>query len=172
MRRHVVTKGEELPGKGCVLKTHRNKRSYKWQHAGTVHAETDLHALATETAGELDIAGHDGDTLGVDGAEVGVGQEGDHVALGGLLDGEDGRALEAETLLLGGGELTDEALEGSLADEELGALLVATDLAEGNGSRAPAVSALGTGGASGLLGNLGLGGLLGAGHGWVVKLVS
>ena len=51
---------------------------------------TGLRTLSTDAASELDVLGHDGDTLGVDGAEVGVGQEGDHVGLGGLLDGEDG----------------------------------------------------------------------------------
>ena len=31
-----------------------------------------LSALATDAAGELDVLGHDGDALGVDGAEVGI----------------------------------------------------------------------------------------------------
>lgn len=38
----------------------------------------------------------DGDTLGVDGAEVGVLEEGDEVRLDRLLERADGRALEAE----------------------------------------------------------------------------
>jgi len=141
------------------------------QWLGSTKQRNALHALATETAGKLDVTGHDGDALGVDGAEVGVGQEGDHVGLGGLLDGEDSRALEAETLLLGGGELADEALEGSLADEELGTLLVLADLAESDGTGPPAVSALGASGGGRLLGDLRLGGLLGAGHGWLDRLL-
>ena len=32
----------------------------------------NLSTLSTDTAGELDVLGHDGDTLGVDGAQVGV----------------------------------------------------------------------------------------------------
>lgn len=38
----------------------------------------------------------DGDTLGVDGAQVGVLKERDEVRLDGLLEGTDGGALEAE----------------------------------------------------------------------------
>lgn len=38
----------------------------------------------------------DGDTLGVDGAQVGVLEEGDEVRLDGLLQGTDGGGLEAQ----------------------------------------------------------------------------
>jgi hypothetical protein len=60
-----------------------------------------LGALAADAAGELDVLGHDGDALGVDGAEVGVLEEADQVRLGGLLQGEDGGGLEAEVRLAG-----------------------------------------------------------------------
>lgn len=49
----------------------------------------------------------DGDTLGVDGAQVGVLKEGDEVRLDGLLKGADGRGLEAEVGLEVLGDLTD-----------------------------------------------------------------
>jgi hypothetical protein len=42
---------------------------------------TLLRALATDAAGELDVLGHDGDALGVDGAQVGVLEEADQVGL-------------------------------------------------------------------------------------------
>jgi len=93
-----------------------------------------LRTLATKTAGELDVLALDGDTLGVDGAQVGVLEEGDEVGLDGLLQGADGGALEAEVALEVLGDLTDETLEGELADEELGRLLVATDLTESDGT--------------------------------------
>ena len=47
----------------------------------------NLRALATDPAGELDVLGHDGDPLGVDGAQVGVLEEADQVGLGSLLKG-------------------------------------------------------------------------------------
>ena len=90
----------------------------------------NLSTLSTDTAGELDVLGHDGDTLGVDGAQVGVLKQTDEVSLAGLLEGHDGRALEAEVSLEVLGDLTDQALEGQLADEQLGGLLVSSDLTE------------------------------------------
>lgn len=89
-----------------------------------------LSPLASDSPGELDVLGHDGDPLGVDSAEVGVFEETDEVSLAGLLKGHDRRALEAEIGLEVLRDLSHEALEGQLADEELGALLVATDLSE------------------------------------------
>jgi histone H3 len=93
-----------------------------------------LRALATETAGQLDVLGLDGDTLGVDGAEVGVLEEGDQVSLNGLLESTNGGGLEAEVGLEVLGDLTNQTLEGELADQELSGLLVATDLTESDGT--------------------------------------
>lgn len=66
-----------------------------------------LVLLTTEAASELDILGLDGDTLGVDGAQVGVLEEGDEVRLDGLLKSTDGGGLEAEVALEVLGNLTD-----------------------------------------------------------------
>jgi histone H3 len=103
-----------------------------------------LTALTTEAAGKLDVLGLDGDTLGVDGAQVGVLEERDEVSLDGLLESTDGGGLEAEIRLEVLGDLTDKALEGQLADEELGRLLVATNLTESDGTRLVAVRLLDT----------------------------
>ena len=80
---------------------------------------THLRALTAETAGELDVLGLDGDTLGVDGAQVGVFEERDEVGLDGLLKGTDGGRLEAEVGLEVLSDLTDETLEWEFADEAL-----------------------------------------------------
>ena len=82
----------------------------------------------------------DGDTLGVDGAQVGVLKERDEIGLDRLLESADGRRLEAEIRLEVLGNLTNQTLEGELADEELGALLVTTNLAESDGTRLVAVT--------------------------------
>ena len=58
-----------------------------------------LRAFATDAARELDVLGHDGDALGVDGAEVGVLEEADQVGLRRLLESTDGCALEAQIRL-------------------------------------------------------------------------
>ena len=49
----------------------------------------------------------DGDTLGVDSAQVGVLEEGDEVRLDGLLESTDGGRLEAEVGLEVLGNLTN-----------------------------------------------------------------
>ena len=143
-------------------------------------------ALTADSAGELHVLGHDGDTLGMDGAEVGVLEEADHVSLRGLLEGKDGRGLETELVSVLRSDLTDESLEGELADEELGGLLETTDLTESDGARSEAVGLLdAVGGGLGLLGGslvsdvltgvLGAGvlagGLLGAGHCFLFKII-
>lgn len=70
----------------------------------------------------------------MDGAKVGVLEEGDEVCLDRLLESADGRALEAEIGLEVLSNLTDKTLEWQLADEKLGRLLVATDLTESDGT--------------------------------------
>lgn len=138
-------------------------------------------ALATNAAGELNVLGHDGDALGVDGAQVGVLEERDKVRFAGLLQSHDSGALEAQVGLEVLRDLPDEALEGQFADEQLGGLLVAADLAQSDGAGPVAVRLLDAArGRSALSGRLGgellAGGLaarglasrlLGASHGLV-----
>ena len=103
-----------------------------------------LSTLATDAAGKLDVLGHDGDTLGVDGAQVGVFKEPDEVSLRSFLEGHDGRGLESEISLEVLCDFTHQTLEGKLADEELSALLVTTDLTESYGTRPVPVGFLDT----------------------------
>ena len=89
-----------------------------------------LGALTANTTGQLDVLGHNGHTLGVDSAQVGVLEQADQVGLAGLLQGHHGAALEAKIRLEVLGDLTHQTLERQLADQQLGALLVAADLAQ------------------------------------------
>ena len=137
-----------------------------------------LRALSADATSQLNIFGHDGDTLGVDGGKVGVLEKTDEVGLGGLLKGKNGRSLEAKISLEVLSDLTDKTLEGKLADEQVGGLLVTTDLTESDGSGAVTVGLLDTsGGGGGLTSGLGgelltgslssgrlTGGLLGTSH--------
>ena len=137
-----------------------------------------LSTLSTDATSELDVLGHDGHTLGVDGAQVGVLEKTNKVGLASLLEGHDGGALEAEISLEVLGDLTDKTLEGQLADQKLSGFLVTTDLTESDGSRPVTVGLLDTSGgwctlASGLGGQLlagslssgrFTGGLLGTSH--------
>ena len=111
----------------------------------------------------MNVLGHDGNTLGVDGAKVGVFEETDQVGLSGLLESEDGRGLESEVVLEFTGDLTDKSLEGELADEELSGFLEATDLTESDGTRAEAVGLLDATSGNDLLGGLLVGDVLAGG---------
>jgi hypothetical protein len=110
------------------------------------HAKCDgtLGTLATNAAGKLDVLGHDGDTLGVDGAEVGVLEETDEVSLSSLLQSTDSGALEAEISLEVLGNLANKALEWQLADQELSGLLETTDLTKSDGTWAVTMGLLDT----------------------------
>ena len=47
-------------------------------------SECFLGSLSTDAASQLDVLGHDGDALGVDGAQVGVLEQAHQVGLAGL----------------------------------------------------------------------------------------
>jgi len=137
-----------------------------------------LGALATDPPGQLDVLGHDGDPLGVDGTQVGVLEESHEVGLTGFLQGHHGGALEPEVGLEVLSDLPHQTLERQLANEELGRLLVASDLSEGHSAGPVPVGLLhSTSGRGGLSGSLGgqllpwglpssgfTGSLLGSGH--------
>ena len=125
---------------------------------------TRSEPVSSDSLGELDVSGHDGDSLGVDGAEVGVFEEGHEVGLSGFLEGKHGGALESEFLLELVGDFSDESLEGEFSDEEVSGLLVLPDFSEGNCSGFESVGFLDTGGdGSALPGDL-LGDQLFPGH--------
>ena len=110
----------------------------------------------------MHVLWHDGDSLGVDGAEVGVLEESDHVSLSGLLESEDGGGLESEISLEIVGDFSNESLEGEFPNEELSRFLESSDLSKGDGSGLESVGSLDTGGGDGTRG-FALGGLVGNG---------
>lgn len=115
-----------------------------------------LCTLSADAPGQLDVLRHDGDTLGVYGAQVRVLEKTDEVSLARLLQCHDSRALETEIGLEVLCNLSDETLEWQLADEQLGALLVATDLPQGDSARPVTMRFLdAAGGRRALAGSLG-----------------
>ncbi|CAH0392092.1 unnamed protein product [Bemisia tabaci] len=58
-----------------------------------------LSTFSTDAASQLDVLGRDGDTLGVDGAQVDVFEETYEVGFASLLQDEDSGALETEVSL-------------------------------------------------------------------------
>ena len=115
-----------------------------------------LGTFSSDSSSELDVLGHDGDSLGVDGAQVGVFEKTNEVGLGSFLESHDGGRLESEISLEVLGDFSDESLEGKLSDEELGGFLVSSDLSESDGARSVSVWLLdSTGGRGGLASGLG-----------------
>ena len=137
-----------------------------------------LGTLSSDSSGQLDVLGHDGNSLGVDGTQVGVLEESNKVSLTSLLQGHHRSALESQVSLEILGDLTDQTLEGQLPQEQFSGLLVPPDLSKGNGSWPVPVGLLhSSGGGSTLSSGLGgellsgslssgrfTGGLLGSGH--------
>ena len=103
-----------------------------------------LRAFASDSAGKLDVLWHDGDSLGVDGGQVGVLEKSNKVSLGSLLKGKNGRSLESQVSLEILGDLTDKSLERKLSDQKLGGLLVSSDLTKSDSSRSVSVRLLDT----------------------------
>ena len=98
-----------------------------------------LSTFSSDSSGELDVLGHDGDSLGVDGAQVGILKKADEVSFRSFLESHDGGRLESEVGFEVLGDFSDESLEGQLSDEKLGRFLVSSDLSEGDGSRSVSV---------------------------------
>ena len=99
-------------------------------------------SLSSDSSGELHVLWHDGDSLGVDGAEVGVFEKTNHVGLSGFLESEDSRGLESEVVLEVVGDFSHESLEWKFSNEELGGLLELSDVSEGNSSWSESVWSL------------------------------
>ena len=78
-----------------------------------------LSSLSSNATSELDILGHDGDALGVDGAEVGVLEEPNEVGLTCLLESLQGGTLEAKPIAEVLGNLPDKTLEWKLQETVL-----------------------------------------------------
>ena len=89
-----------------------------------------LGTLAANTTRQLDVFRHDGDSLGVDRAQIRVLEQADEIRFARLLQRHHGRALESQVRLEVLCDFAHQSLEGQLSDEQLGALLVASDLAQ------------------------------------------
>jgi histone H3 len=101
-----------------------------------------LRTLSTDTTGELNVLGHDGHTLGVNGAQVGILEKTYKVSLSCFLKSKDCRSLETKIRLEVLSNLTHKTLEGQLADEKVSGLLVTADLTKSDSSGAITVGLL------------------------------
>jgi len=95
----------------------------------------NLCTFSSDSSSQLDILGHDGDTLSVDGAQVGVFEETHQVGLRGLLQSSNGCTLETEVSLEVLSDFSHKTLERQFPDQQLGRLLVSSDFSQGYSSR-------------------------------------
>ncbi len=93
-----------------------------------------LCPLSTDSAGKLDVLGHDGHSLRVDRAKVSVLKESHKIRFRGFLECSNSRGLESQVGLEVLSNLTNQTLEGQLSDQELSALLVSSDLTKSHGT--------------------------------------
>ena len=108
-----------------------------------------LRALSADTTGKLDIFRHDGNTLSVNSAQIGILEETNKVGLSSLLKCKNGRSLETKIALEILGDLPDQTLEGKLADQEIRRLLVPTNLTKSDGAGTVTVGLFDTSGGGG-----------------------
>ena len=90
--------------------------------------------LTSDSPGELHVLLHDGHSLGVDAAQVGILEDSDQVSLGGFLESEEGLSLASKGVIDLHADGSDDSLEGGSWKEEVGRLLVSLDLSEGDGT--------------------------------------
>ena len=94
-----------------------------------------LCSLSADSAGQLNVLWHDGDALGMDGAQVGIFKEANQVSFASFLKSHHSRALETQVGLKILSDFSHKTLEGQLADEQLGRFLVPTDLTKSDCTR-------------------------------------
>ena len=75
------------------------------------YQRSNLCTFSANAAGQLDVLGHDGDTLGVDGAQVGIFKESHEVGFRSFLQSSDGSGLETKIGLEVLGNLTNQTLK-------------------------------------------------------------
>ena len=120
LQREILKRGHQI----------RPQQAHDSYEAQSSHQH--LRPLSTKTTGKLNVFGFchklvtvekcgqavrtDSNTLGMDGAEVGIFKKRDEVSFDGLLKSTDCRRLEAEVRFKVLSNFTDETLEGELSN--------------------------------------------------------
>ncbi|CAL6031176.1 Conserved_hypothetical protein [Hexamita inflata] len=87
----------------------------------------------TNSGGELHVWHHDGDTLGVFSAKLGINEQVDEIVFSGFLESLDGKTLETDVVLVVVlNKFTDELGEWELTDQKIGGLLILLDFSSGD----------------------------------------
>jgi hypothetical protein len=89
-----------------------------WYSGSLSHQLESLSTFTTDAACKLHILGHDGDTLGVNSAQVGVLEQAHEVSFSCLLQSQNSGALESQIGLVILSNLTNKTLERQLSDQQ------------------------------------------------------
>jgi hypothetical protein len=89
-----------------------------------------LCPFTTNASGQLNVLGHDGDMLGVNGAQACILKHANKVSLRSLLEGKHSRALETQVVIEILSNLSYQMLEWRIANQKVSRLLVFPDLSK------------------------------------------
>jgi hypothetical protein len=95
----------------------------------------ELGAFASNTACQLDVLGHNGDTFGMNGAQIGVFKQSDQIGFAGFLQGANGGRLETQIGLEVLCNFTNQTLKWQFADQQFGRFLIPTNFTESDSTR-------------------------------------
>lgn len=100
----------------------------------TKHHKNCLHlsSLSPYPASQLDVFGHDGDSLSVDGTQISIFKQTHQIRFASLLQRADGGTLEPQVGFEILGDLPHQPLERQFPDQKLGGFLVTTDFSKRN----------------------------------------
>ena len=103
---------------------------------------SNLRTFTSDSSRQLDILRHDGDSLGVDRAQVGVFEQANQVRFGRFLQGQDRGGLESQVSLEILGDFSDQSLERQLSDEQIPWTFGTCGFSQRDGTRAVSVRLL------------------------------
>ena len=89
-------------------------------------------SFSSDSSGELDILWHNGDSLSMNGAKIGIFKQSYHVSLGSFLKSKNCLGLESQIAFVFLSDFSDQSLEWKFSDEELSRFLELSDFSESN----------------------------------------
>ena len=118
-------------------------KGYSFWSMGVVLKRTEMFVfgggtlctLSPDLSCQHDVPGHDGNSPGVDGTQVGIIKQPDKVRLRCLLETQYHRRLEPQVCFVVLGDLSHQPLEGQLADQKCCGFLKVTNVLQSHGPR-------------------------------------
>ena len=91
-----------------------------------------LSSFSSDSSSKLDILGHDGNSFGMDSAQVGIFKKTNQVSFRSFLESHNSRRLETEISFEILSNFSDQTLEGQLSDQQFSGFLVSSDFSKSN----------------------------------------